>query len=260
MTAHILDTGSMTVPAEVMIRSGIQLAGELKLAARSLLLEHNSRIILFDPGLSGTIPAEQQKSYGIDLAATRKSQVLPGEFKPGDITDVVLTHLHFDHVAGALKEENGQVTRRFPNARYHLPRVHTLYSRKPDPSESDALLEAWTRGQKLHWIEDWDEPWMRFEFVNGHTPGMAVPVISCPGFDLIYGTDLIPMQQFTRQNVSSGYDLDPDMAMDEKNRFLKGLKRPAVIVLYHDPEKEYMLWPEGSVDEARVRKVLAEPR
>jgi len=242
----------MKVPAEVMLRSGGQFSGELKLAARSLLLEKDERRILLDPGLGPVIPGDQQSSYGIRISG-EATELFPS---PDTITDVILTHLHFDHVAGALKEEKGRLVKRFPAARYHLPRVHTRYSRRPDPAEADALLWEWTRGTKLYWIEDWNEAGLRFEFVNGHTPGMAVPVISCPGFDLVYGTDLIPMQQFTARDVSSGYDLDPQMAMDEKNRFLRSLKKPAVIVLFHDAEKEYVCWPDGGVDEGRIRRIM----
>ncbi|MFZ5939524.1 MAG: MBL fold metallo-hydrolase [Bacteroidota bacterium] len=256
MKCYPFISGYLTVPAEVMLRSGSRLSGPLTLAARSLLVEHEGRRILIDPGLSPLIPPEQQEAYGISFPADLSGLPAVTGLSPETITDVILTHLHFDHTAGAISLENRRPVKRYPFARYHLPRVHTSYCREPDPSEADVLFWKWTKFMEISWLEDWDEPWMRFEFVNGHTPGMAIPIIPCQGFDLVYGTDLIPMHQFTRNTVSSGYDLDPGMALEEKNRFLRSVKRPAVIILYHDPGLEYVTWPEAAVGPEKIGKVL----
>ncbi len=256
MKCYLINTGYMKVPAEVMIRSGEQSSGEIIVAARTLLVEHDGRRILIDPGLGPVISQEQQSSYGITLVNGMTGLPETAFLSPETISDVVITHLHFDHVAGALKMEEGKAVKRFPNACYHLPRIHTLYSREPDPSETDALLWQWTEIVQHSWIEAWNEPWMHFKFVNGHTPGMAVPVITCPGFDLVFGTDLIPMNRFTGNAVSSGYDIDPELAIKEKNLFLRSLKRPAVIALFHDADRPYAVWPEGSVSEEKIRKTV----
>ncbi len=245
----------MRVPAEVMVRTG-ELRGELTLVTRSLFIEHGDRKVLIDPGIGPVITEEQQEAYGITFPETPDYLTEKLHLLPEEISDVIITHLHFDHVAGALKEENGSMLKRYPNARYYLPKVHTRYSSKPDPAEADALLWEWTRNTRVLWTEDWKESWLRFTYVNGHTPGMAVPVISCPGFDLVYGTDLIPMGIFTGKNISSGYDLDPLMAMEEKNRFLKNLKKPVLIALFHDPDHSVQQWPDNSIDPEKISRVL----
>ena len=79
---------------------------------------------------------------------------------------------------------------------------------------------------------------------NGHTCGMVVPRIITPEGDLYYVSDLIPMEIFLDPDAVSGYDLEPDVARREKMDFLKTIDQPCELVLYHDPVRKKIIYPE----------------
>ena len=121
---------------------------------------------------------------------------------------------------------------------------HYLYATKPKPKEKNSFFTTFFRHvDKIYWLENWDYDWMKFQVFYGHTHGMVVPRIMDSGKDIYYVSDLIPLESFLQSGVSSNYDLDPQRAMNEKNRFLNELETPSELILFHDPRKKSIVYP-----------------
>ncbi len=259
MEMHILDGGSLNVKAREMIRPLsleeirefylVDDRGNIRLAMNILLLNHRGRLILFDPGIAGFLPERLKQQYGLEIRQSLEEQLDDLGYGASGITDVVFTHLHFDHGSGALKRVPGRIEKRFPEAAYHAGRAHFEYSRCPDRFESDSFFSTFLkRVEGMHWLEDWDQEWMEFRFFRGHTREMAVPVIHTPEGDILYATDLVPMELFLKPGTHSGYDLEPELAVREKEKFLGDIsesvqERPVRLVLFHEPLNPVVEFP-----------------
>ena len=246
MQIHILHLGSLRARAEEMIkpitRSEIGLkyeidsGGFIRLSLNGLLIVEGDRTILIDPGCADFLPSRIMREYGLEMEESIESVLQHKGVAPSQVTDVIFTHLHFDHGSGAFMRQPGMIVKRFSNARYHVLRSHYEYAIHPDPKESNSFFTGLLRYlDKLHWLEEWEEEWLEFRVFNGHTRGMVVPVISSEGAKVVYATDLLPMKAFLDKNLFSCYDLNPDLALVEKQDFLLSLKDQTRIILFHDP-------------------------
>ncbi|MEZ5073160.1 MAG: MBL fold metallo-hydrolase [Bacteroidales bacterium] len=217
---------------------------EIRIALNALLVVAGDRVVLIDPGCADFLPARIRDEYRLHLPVPL-NRILDGSgYSDNEVTDVVFTHLHFDHGSGAFRRVRGGLEKRFPKARYHVSRAHYEYALDPDPAEADSMFARFLKhAEPLHWLEDWKEPWMEFRYAQGHTRHMAVPVIHTPGSDTWFLTDLMPMAPFLERDVNSGYDLDPDLARREKVRFLDECSRAAELILFHEPEEAKVFYP-----------------
>lgn len=84
---------------------------------------------------------------------------------------------------------------------------------------------------------------MGYKVFNGHTRGMVVPVIQSGNEEIVYLTDLVPMKVFLDRNLYSGYDLDPELAIREKEKYLNSLMTPTRFILFHDPLIDSLYYP-----------------
>lgn len=254
MQFYIIPCGTLKVKADEMIRPysleqvsrtyPLDEKGIMTLAMNALLLKASDRTLLLDPGCADFLPSRWSRTYGLEFGRSLEEQLVDHGVLPGEITDVVFTHLHFDHGSGAFARSPGTIGKRFPNARYHVLQEHFNYSSKPDRSEAGTFFTRLFRTvDRIFWLEDWTETWIEFLPVNGHTRGMVVPVIHTDGEDIYYLTDLIPMSIFFEKQIYSGYDLDPEVAVREKCEFLDGISRPSRFILFHDPLKDSSLYP-----------------
>jgi glyoxylase-like metal-dependent hydrolase (beta-lactamase superfamily II) len=172
------------------------------------------------------------------MPGTVEEIMLGAGFKPEQVTDVIFTHLHFDHGSGAFKRVPGKIVKAFPKARYHVLKEHFRYASRPKRKERNSFFTTFFKSlERIWWLEDWKESWMDITIFSGHTENMVVPGIKAPGKDIWFLADLIPMEIFLEPDVSSGFDLDKDLVFTEKGGFLAGLKRPVELVLFHDPYK-----------------------
>ncbi len=123
-------------------------------------------------------------------------------------------------------------------------KAHYEYAIKPDPSESNSFFAGFFKYlDKIHWLEEWKEDWLGYKVFDGHTRGMVVPVIKSENEEIIYLTDLIPMKVFLGKELFSGYDLNPELALREKRRFLDSIKNPTRLILFHDPLTDSLYYP-----------------
>jgi glyoxylase-like metal-dependent hydrolase (beta-lactamase superfamily II) len=209
--------------------------GFIRISMNALLVAFASRVVLIDPGTAGFLPARLIQEYGLEIPLPLEDVLLEDGFRVDQITDVVFTHLHFDHGSGAFKRIPGNIIQRFPNARYHVLKEHYLYAQKPEREEANSFSTfLFKRLPELHWIEDWNLDWMKFRIFHGHTRGMVVPEISAEKGKVYFASDLIPMKAFLENEVYCGYDLNPELAIQEKQEFLGSLESGSRLFLYHE--------------------------
>lgn len=213
-------------------------------AMRCLLVENGERKIIVDTGI-GNKQDEKFRSHfhphGEDslLASLRIAGVAPSE-----VTDVFLTHLHFDHCGGALaRDAQGQIVPVFPNAVYWTNRRHYDWACKPNPREQASFLaENFVPLEEmglLRWVEkDGEEvfPGFRAHWVYGHTEAMMLPEIQTETHAVLYCADLIPSEAHLGLPYVMGYDLRPLDTMREKEHFLdRAVEEEMLLFFEHAP-------------------------
>ena len=216
----------------------------INMAARSLLIETNHKLILIDTGL-GDKQSEKFFSnyyrwgkYSIDASIKKAG------FKNEDITDVFFTHLHFDHCGGAIIRKNGELVPRFENAEFWINKDHWEWAISPNSREkasflADNILPLEESG-KLHLIGPDEKP-LGFDIltVNGHTEKMMLPVLEFKNKTLVFVSDLIPTAGHVRVPFIMGYDTRPLLTLREKASFLKKAARDKYLLfLQHDVKNE----------------------
>jgi glyoxylase-like metal-dependent hydrolase (beta-lactamase superfamily II) len=254
MQIHTLKLGTLKVRAVEMIKPisqaeigltyNIDHDGYIMLSLNGLLLIEGDQFVIFDPGCADFLSARRKMEYGLEILESIESVLYQKGVDTDQVTDVVFTHLHFDHGSGAFKRVPGNIVKRFPGARYHVLKEHYEYAIKPDPSESDSFFTGLFRYlDQIHWLEEWKADWLEYRVFNGHTRGMVVPVIKTGKEELIYLTDLVPMKSFLDQKLYSGYDLDPELALKEKQEFLHSIEKSTKVILFHDPLIDSVYYP-----------------
>jgi len=254
MELHILPLAYLKADAETMIKPlsaqeiqkhyGVDSEGFIRLGLNSLLIIVGKQVVLIDPGCADFLPARIMKDYGLEVNESMEGILANKGIKTSQVSDVIFTHLHFDHGSGAFLRKPGRIAKRFPHARYHVLKEHFDYTKRPDPFESNSFFSSFFNYiDQVHWLEDWSAPWMEFNIYQGHTKGMVVPVITSAGERIYYLSDLIPMQIFLNQDIWCGYDLDPDLAKFEKRRFLNEIRNSGKLIFFHDTLTESMYYP-----------------
>lgn len=220
--------------------------GKMTLALNALVVDTGKKVVVFDPGCADFLPARVIAGYELRIPLALEHQLASHGYAMDQVTDVVFTHLHFDHGSGAFSRGPEGIGKRFPNAAYHVLREHLEYARKPHHHESGSFVTSFFRRLgRISWLEDWKEDWMQFRVFYGHTRAMVVPVIDAPERKIVYLTDLVPLQSFMDRRVSSGYDLDPGLARREKSEFLDNLEPGSEVIFFHDPLTGRMIF-QGS--------------
>jgi len=217
--------------------------GCIRLSMQAVLVDEADRKVLIDPGTADFLPSRIRKEYGLEIPVSLEEELKRFGVSEDQITDVVFTHLHFDHASGAFKRVPGNIVKRFPKARYHLLKEHYQYALDPDPFEADSFCTSLFKYvDRIHWLEDWDLEWMSFQVFNGHTRGMVVPEIQADEGLTYFVSDLVPMEVFLQPELWCGYDLEPDLLLREKNNFLQNLTPFTRLRLFHDTLKESLFY------------------
>lgn len=224
---------------EIRKRYEVDEKGYMKLAMNALLVEEDNRKVLIDPGTADFLPARLKEEYGFEMPVSLEAILQDMDVYPEAITDVLFTHLHFDHGSGAFKRVPGNIVKRFPHARYHVLQEHYQYALRPDRVEASSFSTVFLRRlDQIYWLEDWDTDWITFEVFHGHTRGMVVPVIHSGDEKVYFLSDLVPMEIFLEPGTWCGYDLDPKLLLRERQAFLKKLLPGSRLLFFHDTLKE----------------------
>jgi len=220
---------------KISLKYKVDKEGFMRLSMNALLVEDSDRKVIFDPGAAEFLPLRIRKEYGLEVPVSLEDTLLGLELVPEEITDVVLTHLHFDHASGGFKRVPGNIMKRFSQARYHVLKEHYRYAINPDPFESDSFSTGLLKYlDRIHWLEDWDMDGISFRIFNGHTRGMVIPLIHSESRTTYFMSDLVPMEIFLEPSLWCGYDLEPGLLLKEKQEFLPEIPVGSTLVYYHD--------------------------
>jgi len=215
----------------------------VKMVTRSLLLVSDEKKILIDTG-NGTKWEEKYKQiYDIntDQYNIEKSLGKYG-FSSEQITDVICTHMHFDHIGGNTKIKSGEVVPTFPNAKYWISEENWKLANHPSQKDAGSFIEHdWKVLAENQMIEiiDGREPFIEgIETIvtHGHTPGLLHPIVSDGSNKLFYGADIFPMVAHIPIPWVMAYDVQPVVTMEEKQKLLQKMEREDWILFFeHDP-------------------------
>lgn len=216
-------------------------------ALRCLLVVSGDRRILIDTGM-GTKQDPRFFSHYAPSGHVLHESLAQAGFNRSDITDVFLTHLHFDHCGGALeKTEQGDIIPAFPNARYWSCISHLKWALEPNPRERASFLKENIEPLQNHGVlyfidEEQDIEWLdgiRIFFAYGHTQAMMIPRIPYKDTHIVFCADLLPSSFHVPMPYVMSYDTRPLLTLEEKERFFdETVQRGDVLFFEHDPKHE----------------------
>ena len=253
-----LDGGAMFGVVPKTIWQKINPADENNLcnwALRSLLIETDNRLILVDTGIGNKQGPEFLKHYYLNGTDSLHYSLQKKGFNKEDITDVIITHFHFDHCGGCVDKINEKLLPAFPNAIYWCSEKQWMNVINPNEREKSSYLKEnifpLHDANVLKFINSkniGEHDFLKeYNFlnnihlyeVNGHTAGMILPKIITDKGTFVFMADLIPSVGHIPIPYVMGYDMQPLISMQEKKLFLENeIKTNTTLIFQHDPINE----------------------
>jgi len=260
-----LDGGAMFGVVPKSIWNKLNPADENNLctwAMRCLLIEDGNKLILIDNGIGEKQDAKFLSHYHLHGDDTLDKSLAAHGFSKDDITDVFLTHLHFDHCGGSIKREGDTLVPAFKNATFWSNKNHWNWATHPNDREKasflkENILPIEESGQlkfvevvknesslvnghlALHHAPFPITDNISLMTVNGHTDAMMLPVINYKGKTIVYMADLLPSVAHIPLPYVMGYDMFPLTTLHEKKTFLTdALNKDCILYFEHDPLNE----------------------
>ena len=238
-------------------------------AMRCLLIEDGKKLILVDTGMGNKQDAKWQGYYFRHGEGELVRSINAKGYSENDVTDVILSHLHFDHCGGAVKwnDDKTKFEMTFPNAKYWSHSEHFNSAIHPNPREKatffkDNILPIQQANQLFFVDKVTEKPFQNIDFLfaDGHTEKMLMPKISYQNKKILFIADTIPSSAHIPVPYVMGYDINPLITMKEKEDLLnQAVENEWVIFFDHDPiydcatiqktEKGYVLKDSGSLNE-----------
>ncbi|GJQ21737.1 MAG: MBL fold metallo-hydrolase [Bacteroidia bacterium] len=218
----------------------------IDLAARCLLIRGHGRTILVDDG-NGTKFTEKLKDiYKLDTSKFSLHDSLARHgVLPEDVTDVLLTHVHFDHAGGSTVRQNGELLPAFPNARYYVQKAHWDLAQRPGEKDRGSFMKDDFVPLAEHRVLEFTDgegelfPGIRLIVCNGHTTAQQLPLISDGKTSMLFCCDLIPTMSHVPLPYVMAYDVRPLMTIEEKKKILgRASDEGWILFLEHDPNVE----------------------
>ena len=201
-------------------------SNRVPMAMRLLLVEGHGRTVIVDVGAGGGHSEKNRQIYAFEDTDHLLDVVRAAGVNPSTITDVMLTHLHFDHGAGVVEPHGDGWRLLFPQARHHVQRSQWEHALNPNPRDRASYYEERIRILETEGVlEIHNGPWslgQGFDLLvfDGHTPGQQLPLIRGPEGALFYCGDLIPTHHHVPTPYVMSYDLYPVTVMEEKAAIL----------------------------------------
>ncbi len=255
-----LDGGAMFGVVPKSIWNKINPADEANMctwALRCLLIEDEGRLILIDTGIGNKQDQKFFGHYHLHGNASLDSSLAKHGFHRDDITDVILTHLHFDHCGGAIIQDGDRLTPAFKNATFWSNEDHWQWAVEPNAREKASFLKEnilpIKESGQLQFINapavDWNAskplPQEKFStaisirFVEGHTAAMMLPQIKYKDKTIVYMADLLPSAGHIPLPYVMAYDMFPLTTLNEKKSFLEEAAAGGYVLFFeHDSQTE----------------------
>lgn len=252
-----LDGGAMFGVVPKSIWSKLNPSDENNLcnwAMRSLLIEDGNRLILIDNGIGEKQDAKFFSHYYLNGDASLDSSLQKHGFAKKDITDVILTHLHFDHCGGSIEKEGDKLIPAFKNAIYWSNAAHWHWATQPNEREKASFLKEnilpIEESGQLQFVPLPSETLantgalpqsifsenISIRFVNGHTDKMMLPQIKINNHTLVFMADLLPAAAHLPLPYVMAYDMFPLTTLQEKKSFITEAHNSNYILFFeHDP-------------------------
>ncbi len=242
----------------------------IDIAARSLLIEEGNRLILIDTGMGNKQSEKFFGYYSLWGTHSMDTSLAKYGFHRDDITDVFMTHLHFDHCGGCIQWNDNKTGYEpaFKNAKFWTNGNHWEWATKPNVREkasflSENLLPMQESGQ-LNFISKSDSDFaisnelgFGIFYVDGHTEKMMIPHIQYQGKTIVFCADLIPTAGHLPLPYVTGYDTRPLLSMAEKGKFLTAaVENNYYLFLEHDAHNE-MITVEKTEKGIRLKSVFS---
>ena len=215
----------------------------IQMAMRPLVIRGHGKTILVDTGAGFGYGERLTKIYAFDSNVPMDEGLKPLGLAPDDITDVLVTHLHFDHAGGAATPDGDGWRLTFPNATHHIQRAHWEHALNPNPRDRASFFK-----ERIEIIEregalalykgEWSfGPGLDLYTFHGHTPAQQLPKLTGDGKTLFYCGDLLPTTYHLPTPYVMAYDLQPVVSMEEKVRILEQAAREDWILFFeHDAD------------------------
>ena len=254
MKLHTIDTGFFKLDGGAMFGSvpksiwnRLNPANEHNMcnwAMRCLLIEDGDILILIDNGIGEKQSEKFFGYYYLNGEASLKKSLNKLGFGLDEITDVFLTHLHFDHCGGGVQwnSDRTKFEMTFPNAKYWTHKAHWEHALDSNPREKASFLKEnllpMQEAGHLYFVDDsgifTDN--MKFKVVGGHTESMMLPQISYKDKTILFAADLFPSTAHIPVNYVMAYDINPLETMKVRGEVLKeALENDFIIFYEHDP-------------------------
>ena len=214
-------------------------------AMRSLLIKNGNQVVLVDNGM-GT--KQSDKFFGFyDLHGddSLDNSLKNHGLKESDITDMFLTHLHFDHCGGGIKRQGEDLVPTFENATYWSNKDHWQWATVPNPREKASFLTEnilpMQESGHLKFVDGQRPNDLPFDiiYVDGHTEKMMLPKVEYKGKTVVFMADLLPSVGHIPLPYVMAYDTRPLLTMEEKGKFLnEAADNQYILAFQHDPVNE----------------------
>jgi glyoxylase-like metal-dependent hydrolase (beta-lactamase superfamily II) len=216
---------------------------------RCLLIEDGDRLILVDNGIGDKQDAKFFSHYHLHGDDSLERSLGRHGFSLSDVTDVILTHLHFDHCGGSIRRVGDRLEPAFPNARFWSNERHWEWAVHPNDREKASFLkenilpiQESGRLSMIPFAETATAPFtenVRVRFMHGHTEAMMLPQVSYKGRTLVFMADLLPAAAHLPLPYVMAYDMFPLTTLKEKKAFLEeAVEKDFILFFEHDPSIE----------------------
>jgi len=217
-------------------------------AMRCLLIEEGNQLMLIDNGIGAKQDARFLSYYHLNGDDSLTKSLNKAGFSEDDITDMFLSHLHFDHCGGGVKKNGDKLELVFKNAKYWSNENHWNWATQPNAREKASFLKEnilpMQESGHLHFIKEKEGRATPFDFMDlfyasGHTDKMMIPKIRYKDKTICFVADLLPSAGHIPVPYVMGYDTRPLLSMEEKEVFLKEAAANRYILFFeHDPLNE----------------------
>ncbi len=277
MTIHVIETGNFKLDGGAMFGVVPKSLWSKKLqpdennmctwSLRLMLIENGDRLILVDTGLGDKQSEKFFSHYYLHNTKTLEQALNEKGFSCDQVTDVVLTHLHFDHCGGAVKrDKEGNLVPAFKNARYWSNKEHWTWATAPNARERASFLP-----ENILPLEEHDQlyfaiqkesvtqgifPNIDFIYVNGHTEAQMLPLVNYNGHKILYCADLFPSVHHLPLPWVMSYDVRPLVTMQEKEQILPWLANQEVFLFFEHDSQHQMAALENTDNGVKVKETL----